>query len=171
MRSQNFNIPNCITSLRIIGTIFLLFVAPLTTPFFVIYTLTGVTDVLDGFIARKTNTVSKFGTKLDSVADLMFYTVMLLKIFPILWEKLPKQIWIVVALILLIRVSAYIVSAVKYKQFASRHSYLNKLTGLVLFSVPYFLSLPFGTPLCWTVCIIAALASSYDLFVYLFKKI
>ncbi len=170
MKKENFNIPNCITSLRIVGTVILLFIKPLTIPFFTVYTFTGITDALDGFVARKTNTVSEFGTKLDSVADLMFYAVMLIKIFPVLWSKLPKQIWIIVALILAIRLSAYIVSAIKYKQFASNHSYLNKLTGLFLFCVPYFLSIPLGIPLCWAVCLIAIMASSYDLCAYILKK-
>ena len=53
--------------------------------FFAIYALTGLTDVLDGWIARKMGSASQFGAKLDSVADLIFYAVMLIMIFPILW--------------------------------------------------------------------------------------
>ena len=61
-----------------------------------IYTITGVTDVLDGAIARKYGTTSEKGAKLDSIADLLFYTLILIRIFPVMWVTLPKKIWIMV---------------------------------------------------------------------------
>ena len=106
MRKTLFS-ANAITLLRISGTAVLLFLRPFSPAFFVVYTLTGVTDVLDGFVARKTGTASDFGAKLDSAADLLFYGVMLLKIFPVLWHTLPKKIWWGVALVLFLRVCSY----------------------------------------------------------------
>ena len=94
-------LPNYITCLRILGTGFLLFTKPLSVAFFITYLFTGVTDALDGFLARKLNIVSEFGAKLDSIADLLFYTVLLAKIFPALWETLPWVIWVVLAAVLL----------------------------------------------------------------------
>ena len=41
-------IPNMLSILRMLGTLALVFVQPVTLPFFVIYTLCGVSDVLDG---------------------------------------------------------------------------------------------------------------------------
>ena len=35
----------------------------------------GLTDVMDGIIARKTNTVSDFGAKLDTGADFIFAVI------------------------------------------------------------------------------------------------
>ena len=52
------NVPNFITCIRILGTIILLFIDPFTTGFYVLYTFCGVTDVLDGLIARKFNAIS-----------------------------------------------------------------------------------------------------------------
>ena len=77
-------IPNLITMVRIIGSLCLLFVQPLKKPFYIIYTIAGLSDALDGFIARKTNSVSELGSKLDSIADLSFYIVMILRLFPVL---------------------------------------------------------------------------------------
>ena len=74
-----------ITLVRIAGTMALIFLRPLSAIFYWIYTLAGVTDALDGWIARKTKTASEFGARLDSIADLFFYAVMLVRIFPILW--------------------------------------------------------------------------------------
>ncbi len=57
-----------ITVGRIVGAVVLLWIQPLSALFFVIYSLCCVSDVLDGFIARKTNTTSKLGETLDSIA-------------------------------------------------------------------------------------------------------
>ena len=128
---------NSITLLRIVGSIGLLFPAPMSPLFLGIYTLTGLTDVLDGWLARKTGTTSDFGARLDSMADLVFYAVMLIRFFPVLREALPLHIWYAVAGVLLVRLSAYCTAAIKYRRFASVHTYLNKLTGTAVFLLPY----------------------------------
>ena len=163
-------LPNIITSIRIIGAISLIFTEPLTLAFFVVYTLSGVSDVLDGWVARKFGAITKLGTVLDSIADILFYTVMLLKISPVLFEMLPGGIWIAVAIIILIRIASYIIAAIKYRRFASLHTYLNKLTGLAMFSVPYFISLPFGDYFCFAVCSIAGISSLEELLIHIKSK-
>lgn len=164
------NLPNYITCLRILGTGVLLFTEPLSVPFFVTYLFTGVTDALDGWIARKTNTMSEFGAKLDSVADLLFYTVLLAKIFPKMFETLPYTIWIVLAAVLLIRAVAYTVAFVRYHRFASIHTYMNKLTGFAIFAYPFFLLTPAAVPVAFGVCAIGGLASLEELLIHALKK-
>ena len=88
------NLANIITFTRVLGTLCLIFLTPLTLPFFVVYIWCGLSDVLDGFVARKLKIISSFGSKLDSVSDLLFYTVMMLKIWTFLQEGLPQYIWI-----------------------------------------------------------------------------
>ena len=166
---KNITIPNCITASRIIGAIFLIFAAPFSALFYVVYTICGLTDAVDGLIARAMKSETEFGARLDSVADLIFYTVLLFKIFPFLWRNLPKTIWIAVAIILLTRISAYLVAVLKYKKFASVHTYANKLTGLSLYLVPYLAKL-WVVPVCTTVCVIAFLASLEELLIHLFSK-
>ena len=77
---SNKNLPNILSYARIAGTIWLILTKPLTPLFLTIYTITGVTDVLDGAIARKYGTTSEKGAKLDSIADLLFYTLILIRI-------------------------------------------------------------------------------------------
>lgn len=161
---------NTITLLRIAGTIGLLFPSPMSPLFLGIYTLTGLTDVLDGWIARKTGTASEFGAKLDSIADLLFYAVMLLRLFPVLWEALPIQIWYAVAGVLLVRLAAYGTAAIKYHRFASVHTYLNKLTGGAVFLLPYILTISSGIAYCWAVCVLGFAASSEELAIHLCRK-
>lgn len=161
------NLPNCITLLRIAGTLCLLIPRPGSPLFLMIYTLTGLTDVLDGWLARKLGAASEFGARLDSIADLLFYGVMFLRVFPILWSILPVQIWYAVGAAFLIRVTSYLLAAVKYRRFASLHTYLNKLTGGAVFLLPYLLTSPHAEAYCWTVCAAALTASLEELMIHL----
>ena len=133
------NLPNSITALRILGAVLLFFTVPCSTPFYVLLTLCGLTDVLDGAVARATGAVSPLGARLDSIADLVFYSVMLVRLLPLLWQKLPRELWLGVGGLVLLRLAAYGVAAVKYRRFAALHTWLNKLTGLLVFLLPYLL--------------------------------
>ena len=159
-------LPNLITALRIAGTAGLLFTVPLTPLFFVIYTLCGLSDMLDGWLARHTGAASDFGARLDSIADLLFYTVMLAKLIPVLWQLLPGVFWALLGAVLLIRLCAYGVAAVRYGRFAALHTYMNKLTGAAVFLLPYILRLPFAPAYCWAVWAVAALASTEELLLH-----
>jgi len=158
-----------ITSLRLIGAIAIIFlVVPVprvelsaTIPFFIVYTLCGVTDAFDGLIARKLNATSEFGSKLDSAADLCFYTVMMVKLIPMLKFKLMVLVWILLLTVLGIRVLSYSFSGIFLHKFSSAHTVLNKITGGLVFVVPYFIILSklvfniYGT----VVCLIALVAA------------
>lgn len=163
MNKQIFNIPNCITLVRVIGTVALLFITPLSVPFFIVYTLSGVTDVLDGTVARLTKTETVFGKRLDSIADLSFYAVMLIRIFPILWDTLPHSIWFWVGLIIVMRLLFYSIGLLQTKNLPSSHSILNKLTGFMIFAVPYILKTAFFKPYCWSICLISSIGTLQDI--------
>ena len=106
------NVANAITMVRIIGTLLLVFTQPFSALFFVIYTISGISDVFDGYVARKTKTSSAFGAMLDSIADLVLYAVMVLKIFPALLSTLPVGIWYAVTVIVIIRIVSYLLVAI-----------------------------------------------------------
>ena len=144
-KTEVLNIANLITVLRILGTLVLIFVKPLSVLFFLIYAFTGLTDAADGFVARKTGTQGEFGAKLDSVADLVFYTVTMIKILPFLIKEMPKVIWYFVAAVLAVRLVSYLVAAFKYHRFSSMHTYLNKFTGAAVFIIPFMLITSFKT--------------------------
>lgn len=163
-------LPNFITSLRIVGTVCLLFIEPLSSAFYIICTLCGLSDVLDGWIARVTRTTSELGSKLDSAADLLFYAVMIVRVFPELWERLAMWIWYVLAVVLVIRLISYGYVAVRHRRFSAMHTYGNKVTGLLVFLVPYFLLLKNATPACGVVVIVALLATAEELFLHLCMK-
>ena len=155
-------IPNVITFLRLVGAIIMIFLEPLSTPFMIVYTVSGFTDTIDGYVARKMGGETDFGSKLDSVADLTFYTVMMLKLLPILVKLLPKSIWYCVGIILAFRIFVYVANAVKKRKFLSSHSYLNKASGLMLFAMPYFIKTKYLEPYAWMVIGITGVAAIYE---------
>lgn len=60
---HKWNAADAVTSFWIAGTLLLVFLRSLSTGFFWVYALTGLTDVLDEWIARKTKTASDFGVR------------------------------------------------------------------------------------------------------------
>lgn len=167
---HKWNTADTVTSVRIAASFLLLFFPLRSVRFFTAYTITGLTDVFDGWLARKTGTASEFGARLDSIADLLFYGIMLFRLIPILWQTLPTVFWYVVAAILLVRLAAYIVSAVKYHRFAAMHTWLNKLTGGAVFLLPYVLALSNGIVYSWAVCVLAFAASAEELTIHLCRQ-
>ena len=163
-------LPNLITTLRMVGTLALLFLVPASREFYFVYTFTGMTDVLDGALARALKITSPVGARLDSIADLLFYSVMLLRLLPMLWQQLPGWIWLWVGLILVLRLSSYMAAYQKTGEFAALHTILNKATGFGVLMVPFFL----GTPglFLWSVavCILATLSSGQELYFHCTRK-
>ena len=78
------SIANIITFCRIIGSILLLLFPTFSVGFYIVYSLCGFSDMIDGAIARKTRAVSSFGSKLDTVADAVFMAVCAVKLLPII---------------------------------------------------------------------------------------
>ncbi len=130
------NLPNMITLVRMLGAIGLIFLEVLTVPFFVVYLTAGVSDALDGFIARKFNLSSLLGSVLDSIADLTFYTIMMIKMLPVMRANYSLVHWIIIFSTLLIHIVAYIVCAARFKRFSAIHTYLNKAAGVFVFLMP-----------------------------------
>lgn len=159
-----------LTCARILGGALLLFLRPLSPAFYVTYTLCGVTDALDGWVARRLNTESARGAKLDSIADLVFYSAMLVKLLPLLWPRLSLFYWSAVGLVLLCRLCSYVVAFIKFRRFASLHTCKNKLTGFLLFFLPYFLAFRYLPLFCWAIFVIAGAASLEELLIHLRAK-
>ena len=163
-------LPNVLTVIRISASVWMLFLSPLSTLFYVIYSVGGISDLFDGMTARLLKKETELGARLDSVADLLFYAVMIYKIFPVLWENLPKWLWLLIAAVIAVRIGSYLVAAWKYRRFASMHTYANKLTGLFVFLVPYFLSYPFHVTYCFAVTLLGGLSSSEELFLHILRS-
>ena len=130
---------NLITGIRILCSVALLFCPALSTAFFVLYLVAGLTDMIDGAVARKTGTASEFGARLDTAADVIFVVICLIKLLPTLDIPVWLSIW--TAVIALIKVINIISGYVMGKRFVSVHSLMNKITGILLLVLPLTLRL------------------------------
>ena len=160
-------IPNILTALRMLGAVLLLLTKPLTLPFYLLHIFCGLTDALDGAFARALHASSRLGAQLDSIADLMFYGVMMGKLMPILLERMPSSLWWIVGAAVFIRLCAYGVAAATQHRFSALHTILNKLTGLLVFLIPGMLALPAAVPLCHGVAVMALISSAHELWLHI----
>ena len=130
-------LPNILTLFRIFGAAALLFLAPLKPPFLAVYFLCGVSDILDGFLARRWKVSSHAGALLDSVADFVLVAVLLYVFIP--YYNWPNWILIWIASIALVRIAALIVCRIRFRKFAFLHTVSNKATGTALLCFPFLL--------------------------------
>ena len=128
------NIANYISISRIIMSIALLIPKTFSKTFYIIYIYCGLSDILDGFLARKYKITSEFGAKIDSIADMIFVFGSILKIIPVI--EIPIAIYIWITIIILIKVFNIILGYIQYKKLTLLHTIANKITGFVLFIIP-----------------------------------
>jgi len=152
------NIPNLITSLRIFLSLSLIFLTPFSIHFIVIYLLIGLSDVLDGFIARKCKTASEFGSKLDTLADFIFFVVSILKIYP--YINFSNLSIALITVITLIKITNIVLNKIKTNnEVVDIHSFQNKLTGILIFLIPMFIEFSIEYYAIDIICIIAIFAA------------
>ena len=112
--------------------------------------------MIDGAIARKTGAVSKFGAKIDTVADFIFMFICSIKILPRVY--IPVWLWVWIIIIALIKMFNIALIFIRKRKIISIHSVLNKITGLALFLLPLTLTFVKTTYSIATICVLATVA-------------
>ena len=161
------HIANIITGSRIVSSLPLLFLPLSSAWFYVFYLLCGLSDMVDGTVARRTNSASEFGARLDTVSDFVFMAVALIKFVPHL--HIPVWLWIWIGVIAMIKLGNAALGFVHTKKLISPHTVLNKVTGLLLFLLPMtisFVDLTYTLPI---VCAVATIAAMHEWY-YMEKK-
>ena len=155
-------IANIITVSRILGSIGLLFCPAFSVAFYTVYPFCGITDMVDGTIARKTNSVSETGARLDTVADIVFVAVCFAKILPLM--QLPFWLWLWIVAVAVIKTANIVWGLVRSKKLVSVHTLLNKATGFLLFLFP--LTLNVIEPICSavTLCSLATASAINEMY-------
>ena len=153
---------NVITGSRIVLSLPLLFI-PLTSAwFYALYLLCGLSDMIDGTVARKTKSASEFGARLDTLSDFVFLYVALIKFVPHL--HIPVWLWIWIGVIAMMKLRNAAWGFVRTKKLISPHTLLNKITGLLLFLLPVtisFVDLTYTLPI---VCAVATVAAIHEVY-------
>lgn len=150
-------IANLITLLRIPFAAAMLLSPPFSTAFWCFYLCGGLTDMLDGFAARRLHQQSAVGAKLDSVADGVFAlaiaSVVLINLV------IPIWLWVCILCIALLRFVGYGIGFYKYRAFSSLHTYANKAAGALLFAAPVLYALLGFTAAGILLCMVAFLSA------------
>ena len=173
-------IPNLLSMSRIVLCLPLLLVDAITLPFWTLYVTAGLTDMLDGFLARRWGVESKFGARLDSLADFVLVIAVGYKLFPYL--KLSATLWMMIGLIAIVKmfnaICSYVVkhriecleqrepsnlfgwpSRDRQRRSQFLHTKANKLTGFLLFIGMMAIGQSYFVPVVWMIACIALFAA------------
>ncbi len=132
VKEKIFNVPNALSFYRIlVFPLVLYFLISGQERIFAIFLCINLfTDALDGFIARKFNLSTKFGARLDSIADIGTYILAFWGIFKFKSEDLVSHGWILYIFLFLF-VLIQILNLIKFRSFPSMHLFTFKTTGYI----------------------------------------
>ncbi|MFV0352746.1 MAG: CDP-alcohol phosphatidyltransferase family protein [Oscillospiraceae bacterium] len=161
-------LPNYITIFRVFCSVLMALFAQNPVVFYSLYFLCGISDMLDGFLARKMQAVSKLGATLDSVADAVFIASVCISVLPQL--QLPLWVLVWVAVIAVLRGTSLLVGYLRHKTLLFLHTYANKATGLLLFFFPLWLWLLGVNLTAMGLCIAASISALEELSINAISK-
>lgn len=125
---------NIITGIRIVCALALILCPTFSKWFYILYIVGGISDVLDGMAARHLRKETKSGAQLDTIADIIFTGIVLIKLVRAVHIPVWLIIWTVC--IAVIKCINIIRGFVICKRFVSEHTAMNKICGVLLFAVP-----------------------------------
>lgn len=144
---------NLLTVCRIVCSLWIIHTPAFSPEFYTTYLFCGFSDIADGIVARKTGTQSSLGAKLDSFADLIFAASAFIKLLPVI--SLPTWLRYLTGIILVIKAANLIISFVCHRRILYEHTFLNKLTGFLLFLLPLTMSFIDNTFNAAVICAVA----------------
>jgi CDP-diacylglycerol--glycerol-3-phosphate 3-phosphatidyltransferase len=159
---------NFITASRFVFAVLLLWAKPFSALFWVWYLCGGVSDLLDGPVARVLHQQSETGAKLDSAADFLF--ILCAGIAVIRSTVFPVWALVCAGVIALVRLAAYGVGYLKYRTFSVLHTVLNKAAGALLFAFPLLYRLFDMSATCIIVCGVALVSAVEELILTIRSK-
>ncbi len=134
------NIPNALSAYRILAFPFILYCiySDKEAVFALLISINLITDILDGFIARRFNMSTELGARLDSAADLGTYLLAFIAIFHFKMEELSGHFG-VLYIFLGLFILCYLIPLFRYGRLPSFHLYSWKiggyLQGFLIFSL------------------------------------
>lgn len=164
----HFNLANAATASRLIISPFLILLPFSNISFLILYILCGLSDILDGFFARRFGTASVFGARLDTCADLVFVVSILAKLF--MTVSFPPAAVCLAAASFFLKLSAALASKIRLKHLDFPHTYLNKLAGFLFFLYPLSVYFIKSRVFLYILCVTCVLASAEELAIALLAR-
>ena len=162
---MKLDLPDILSLSRVVGAVLLLFTTPLSLLFLAVYGYCCITDVLDGFLARRSRSENRQGQILDSTADIVLTVCLLACLIPFL----PWEGWMItwIAIIAVIRIISLGIGSMRFGQIALLHTYGNKISAFLRYLAPFLLAFIDLTPMMVVLCTITTLTSLEDLYINL----
>ena len=157
--------PSALTVLRMLLAIFLLFLPLLSGWFLLVYLSAGISDILDGTLARRWNVTSQFGAKLDSAADFLLCCVLLYVFLPAYSWQPWALVWI--GGIAIVRLAALMTCLIRFHKAAFLHTLTNKATGFLLLCFPFLMRFLGQQVTVILVCTLASISALEELLIQL----
>lgn len=161
-------IPNILTGLRIVCSSLILIAPVYTNGFYLLYIVCGITDFLDGRLARRLHAASKSGASLDNIADYSLIASTILKVLPTLKIKTWALIW--GFCMLTAHISSSVIAWVKFRRIVVLHTLANKLLGGVVYAVPLLAGFGNHTLLICIVCVFLCFSVPEEIYLLVTAK-
>jgi CDP-diacylglycerol--glycerol-3-phosphate 3-phosphatidyltransferase len=160
------HVPNALSLLRLALSVVLFAIPFGSLVFIALYLACGLTDALDGYLARRLRAVTPLGARLDSAGDFVFFAMYVWVAF-----RLPNALasgmrlsgliactCACVALVALLRVASLAVIWKRTGVPGFIHTYANKAAGITLFALlPAIAILGLTSPVA-SACVIVTLS-------------
>jgi phosphatidylglycerophosphate synthase len=135
---SRWNVPNILSASRLLGVpvLFLLVHRGPVEWFVALYALLGITDYLDGRLARAWNQTSAFGSMLDSVADAAYYistAYFAIRLFPAYITPNMSYVMACMALYAVLM----LVAKVRAGRVLLPHTHLSRIAGVLVVLVVF----------------------------------
>ncbi len=99
--------------------------------FFTFFSLMLISDVLDGYIARKLHQCSKMGSKLDSIGDYVTYISVPFATWW-LWPEIIREEAVYIAVAFTLFLVPGIIARVKFGQMVAYHTWITKIAAVLV---------------------------------------
>ena len=131
-----FKAANAVTLSRglLIAPIFGLLLAGRTTAALAVYLIAALTDLVDGWLARRQGQSSAFGAQLDAVID-NFFSVAILGFLAMAYPELVSRQWLACAVLFGGPLAYLVVSWAMTRRLMMFHVWSAKLGAVLLFSL------------------------------------
>lgn len=131
-RRTHLNTADWISIYRIIAIPFLVIalILDMDILFGILLGLSLISDILDGYIARKFNAITERGARLDSIGDAFTFFMAILGIIVLRNEFLQAH-WIIITGTVILYLAQIISSLVLFEHPTSYHTYLAKISAFL----------------------------------------
>lgn len=168
-------IPNILTVARIIIAVAVMFIEPYSVLFYVLYAFCGVSDLIDGSIARALKVDGRIGETLDTIGDtlLTWTTTHMVAMYAHKVDGLDCWVGMVIAILVVFasRILGALVTLVRFKKFSMLHTIGNKVGMIIFYLYPFMyiaLRTAGGADIgLYVICALCTLAGLEEVFIEL----